>query len=704
MVIFSITLNLVFADVFFEPVKISAASYFVVPIDWSAFTASYPTDPNATLQKNLLRNANKFAVTTWYDTVKNFDAQTQTYLDFGGIGENNIRPSACEAFSLAVSIRLGIYDPTYTGVSLTDARNKAVKMARSLAYRHKVNLSGGWGDAWQSTYWAGMAGASGWLLWEYLGSTDQQNVRQMVEYEANRYNTYATPYWKDRAGNIIYSGDSKAEENAWNALGVNVACAMMPNHQNYPIWSRKALELCISSYAKPDDITSSTVVNGMRLSNWLNGSNANNDSSVVNHGIIHPAYAAAILQNLFAPAVYTLAKKQTPQGCLFNADKTYDALVDLNFSSPPYASPGGTSYIDGSYAIYYPQGNDWGTGNYNCYNVYDAISDAYRLDTLASQPGSYWEDLHGNKVAAQQARSSDGRTYIDGTEDTYANREEKIAYEVATACLSKWAALQDEFGLTNAPPPSVNLMEGENAVALSNSNGGVYVYSDLGATGGLAMGSINNVGDGVAFQSLNAGSSLTFRYCTSSNGQLSLYLNGVYSQKVSFTSTGGYSGSYAYKTVTTNIPQDANIKLQFDSGDSIGNNLDYIAINQTTVNDDSPSVQYGGTWTDNNSASGRINGDEHYTKIVNSYAQYIFTGTAIKWIGIKNTNRGKANVYLDGVLDATVDCYGSLSKQRELYTKTGLAGGSHTIKIVCTGQKNASATDCYLDVDGFLYQ
>ena len=73
-----------------------------------------------------------------------------------------------------------------------------------------------------------------------------------------------------------------------------------------------------------------------------------------------------------------------------------------------------------------------------------------------------------------------------------------------------------------------------------------------------------------------------------------------------------------------------------------------------------------------------------------------FTGTAVQWIGPKNTNGGIADVYLDGSLAATVDTYSPAGKlfQQVLFSKTGLTAGSHTLEIVVTGTENpASSAD-----------
>jgi len=71
---------------------------------------------------------------------------------------------------------------------------------------------------------------------------------------------------------------------------------------------------------------------------------------------------------------------------------------------------------------------------------------------------------------------------------------------------------------------------------------------------------------------------LSIQYCTANNpSQLSLYINGVKSQTVPFTSTNSWSGTYALKTVSVTIPAGATVKLQLDSGDA-GANIDYIAV------------------------------------------------------------------------------------------------------------------------------
>ena len=213
----------------------------VVPIDWSAFPVAAPADATAALLKKILLNSNKYGLTTWYDSVKKYKAQTGDYLDLGGILENNIRAPAAEAVGLAVFIALGAYYLAWTGVSLADAKAITVRLIGSVAYHHKANTSDGWGwqndsqpknEIWQSAHWAAYAGQAAWLLWSELSPKDQEYVRKMVEREANRFNTATPPVYRDCSGTVVSVGDTKAEENAWNARCLQTAIAMMPHHAN----------------------------------------------------------------------------------------------------------------------------------------------------------------------------------------------------------------------------------------------------------------------------------------------------------------------------------------------------------------------------------------------------------------------------------------------------------------------------------------
>jgi hypothetical protein len=440
------------------------ASPLVVPVDRGRFTAGRPVDDASQRIGRILLHTNRYALTTWYRTVKDFDAQAARYLDFGGVVERHVRPSASEALALAVSLATDLYDPAVVGLPATTARATATKLVRSLAYRHKINLRGGWGGVWQSGLWAAYTGVAGWLLWDDpgLASNDRQNVRQLVEYEANRYIGYRVPYYRDPGGTVVSPGDSNAEENAWVAMLLRTAAAMMPDHAHHAAWTSKGCELLVSAFARPADVTDPTVVNGRSVAHWLHGSNVNPDGVVVNHGRLHPDYMTTFTQNAFSALVDPLAGRPTPRAALWNGDVVYRALVDLPFTAgrpyPPggaIVAPGGTIYRPGSGDIYYPQGNDWGTRRRMHFALADIQAGVLGLDIGASQRGRVWEPLHAQVVLDMQLRHADRRTYAATGEDTYAGREEWVAAHAAQAWLTKWLAHHDAITIVDDPVPIV---------------------------------------------------------------------------------------------------------------------------------------------------------------------------------------------------------------------------------------------------------
>jgi len=130
--------------------------------------------------------------------------------------------------------------------------------------------------------------------------------------------------------------------------------------------------------------------------------------------------------------------------------------------------------------------------------------------------------------------------------------------------------------------------------------------------------------------------------------------------------------------------------------------FDFPEVPPTIIDDASASTTYNGAWT---SAGDLIywNGTCHYSSTVNGYFQITFTGTDISWYGLKNNDLGKAAVYIDGTLAVdNIDCYSTTREVIKLFSKTGLSAGTHTIKVVVKGIKNASSSGTALVHDYFM--
>ena len=70
----------------------------------------------------------------------------------------------------------------------------------------------------------------------------------------------------------------------------------------------------------------------------------------------------------------------------------------------------------------------------------------------------------------------------------------------------------------------------------------------------------------------------------------------------------------------------------------------------------------------------------------------------IAWVSTKGALRGYADVYIDGVLKATVNLLSSTYQaQRIVFAYNWSTNGTHTIKVVCVGTAGHSK----VDLDGF---
>ncbi|KKU28894.1 MAG: hypothetical protein UX42_C0006G0046 [Microgenomates group bacterium GW2011_GWC1_46_20] len=120
------------------------------------------------------------------------------------------------------------------------------------------------------------------------------------------------------------------------------------------------------------------------------------------------------------------------------------------------------------------------------------------------------------------------------------------------------------------------------------------------------------------------------------------------------------------------------------------------------VDDMDAAISYVGTWSYSVSSMQFYNRSYHTTLTPADYLTYMFTGTRIGIFSAKGPYMGKIDVYIDDVLDSTIDLYSALLLTRFLvYEKVGLSAGSHTIKIVLRSDKNAASTGFNFYFDAF---
>jgi hypothetical protein len=190
--------------------------------------------------------------------------------------------------------------------------------------------------------------------------------------------------------------------------------------------------------------------------------------------------------------------------------------------------------------------------------------------------------------------------------------------------------------------------------------------------------------------------------------------------------------------VDMTLPQNFDFVMNGSQADSYdltikdeNNNLLYNSGNDISIPNTDASIQYSGTFTTNNnqniddtnssiayfgygwrglSNSTNIfyNNTYHQSSTANDYFTYTFIGTGINCYFTEGKDKGTFQVLIDGEDKGTIDTYtgtgtgtGQNNFQVLAYTNTSLALGSHTIKILVTGNKNGSSTSSLIEFDYF---
>ena len=116
------------------------------------------------------------------------------------------------------------------------------------------------------------------------------------------------------------------------------------------------------------------------------------------------------------------------------------------------------------------------------------------------------------------------------------------------------------------------------------------------------------------------------------------------------------------------------------------------------VNDTSTAVTYtGSSWIyQNHRGAGEYNDDAHTATANGDSFTFTFSGTDVEYIATRAANRGPVAIYIDDVLQTTVDLSTGtpVGSCQTVFSKSGLARGTHTLKAVKMGGTFMDA-DCF---------
>jgi len=107
-----------------------------------------------------------------------------------------------------------------------------------------------------------------------------------------------------------------------------------------------------------------------------------------------------------------------------------------------------------------------------------------------------------------------------------------------------------------------------------------------------------------------------------------------------------------------------------------------------------------GTWIGGTGIAGWYNTTLYYTGTTNGYVEFTFNGTSIHLFTEKKDTHGIMAISIDGGAETNVDLYSaSPLLQQDVWNSGTISQAVHTVKIRCTGTKNASSSNYYAIVD-----
>ena len=212
-------------------------------------------------------------------------------------------------------------------------------------------------------------------------------------------------------------------------------------------------------------------------------------------------------------------------------------------------------------------------------------------------------------------------------------------------------------------------------VATSSANGGSYSASHLGGST-LAY---TFTGTGVSWYTLRG----------PSFGTAGVYLDGVLKKTYNgyYATTGynvvGYSATGLASTTHTLLVKVNGAKGSTSGTDTLVG-VDRFVVAGVSTQQDGAGTRAQWRRVATTAASG---GGYAVDDLAGAAYLVPFRGTGVTWYGTTSVYGGKASVYVDGVLKATVSTYSaSTVSKKALYSLAGLAAGAnHTLKVVVLG-------------------
>ena len=320
--------------------------------------------------------------------------------------ERGVRPNADLSMICAFLAKYGKGKVTLPqGVTWDNIESMAMKslvFAYSTHKANKLKVCAGnnyWGSVsnsdhvWESSLWAMSVAYSAFFQWDKLTDAQKNYIYQLLKAECN--------YELQRSIPTGYAGDTKAEENGWEADILAATLGLFPGDALAPQWFQRLREFAINSYSQKDDANDQTVIDPdydqQTVASMYKGQNLYDDYTLQNHNYFHTSYQNVVIRELGEAA---LALKLFQQGLHGSETWKTNALMHNNdkvMSDVLYW----LALADGELAM--PNGNDWSLF------LYDQITSYSTNACFLRDPHALMlENLAYKMIKARQTTTADG--------------------------------------------------------------------------------------------------------------------------------------------------------------------------------------------------------------------------------------------------------------------------------------------------------
>ncbi|MCF0203097.1 MAG: hypothetical protein HUK08_07015 [Bacteroidaceae bacterium] len=329
-----------------------------------------------------------------------FNGESSGHANEAGVRTNADLSMLC-AFLLKYAKPAGTALPT--GVSWERIEEMAMKSLVFAYSTHKANrlkvCAGNtpyWGSTsegdhvWESSLWAMSVAYSAYFQWNRLTAGQKGYIYNMLKAECN--------YELERAIPTGCNGDTKAEENGWEADVLAATLGLFPDDALAPRWFDRLRAFAINSYSHPTDAHDTTVTDpgydSKTVSDLFIGNNLYDDYTLQNHNLFHTSYQNVVMQEL-GEAALALKLFQGGSGrwstnaLMHNNRQVMDNVLNW------------LALTDGELAM--PNGNDWSLF------LYDQITSYSTQACFQRDPNALMlENLAYKYIKARQQTTADG--------------------------------------------------------------------------------------------------------------------------------------------------------------------------------------------------------------------------------------------------------------------------------------------------------